>query len=150
MSSPRPGSREIARFCGWYQAGAHCPAGTDNTTTPSTTWTPRSGPRGIAKFRGWFPGEGEFYTVMIEPTSCHCERSETIHKTTPRPAGTPLARGELYFWPLRGKFSSCGGVPRSGEVVFFYNITNSQAPPGASHHPSGQRGTSNRCAYAVV
>ena len=36
-------------------AGIHCPAGTDNTTTPSTAWTPRPGPRGIVKFRGWFP-----------------------------------------------------------------------------------------------
>ncbi len=25
----------------------------------------------------------------------HCERSAAIHKPTPRPAGTPLARGEL-------------------------------------------------------
>ena len=30
------------------------------------------------------------------------------------------AVGVLVFLPSQSKFSSCGGVPRSGEVVFFY------------------------------
>ena len=46
-SSYRPGPRKIVRFCGWYQVGIHCPAGTDNTITPPTAWTPLRQRRGF-------------------------------------------------------------------------------------------------------
>ncbi len=48
----------------------------DKKTTPALRATP--------------PPEGN----LVRFYSCHCERSAAIHKTTPRPAGTPLARGE--------------------------------------------------------
>ena len=62
------------------------------------------------------------------------------------------AVGVLVFLPSQTKFSSSGprkivkicgwfhgGVPRSGEVVFFlhlFNLANSQDHPGTSCHPS--------------
>ena len=52
-----------------------------------------------------------------------------------------LPRVELSRQQERSEFSSCGGVPRSGEVVFFYNITNSQDHP-ARWAPLHRRGTS--------
>ena len=34
------------------KAGIYCPAGTDNTTTPSTTWTPLRQRRGFLHYDG--------------------------------------------------------------------------------------------------
>ena len=87
-----------------------------------------AGPRGIDKFRGWFhggvPRSGEvvfFYNITDSQDhpvhyvdtpppegnldrfySCHCERSEAIHKPT--------------------------RVPRSGEVVFYFLSLRGNGP----------------------
>ena len=82
LVTPTPGPRGIVKFRGWYQVVVHCPAG---------TYLPLPRPLRVHPFAS----EGDFRTAMIGLNTCHCERNEAIHKTTPRPAGTPLARGEL-------------------------------------------------------
>ena len=63
----------------------------DRSTTPPPCGHPDPGPAELLNSVGGSLAKGN----LIESTSCHCERSAAIHETTPRPAGTPLARGEL-------------------------------------------------------
>ena len=81
------------------------------------------------------------YDGIKKALSSLCNRHPALRAPRPRPRGIVKFRGwfpEGNFIPRRerSEFSSCGGVPRSGEVVFFYNITNSQDHPGTSCHPS--------------
>ena len=75
---------------------------------------------------------GDFIGIFYQKGKLKLYHSITDTLPTPRPTGTPASQRGTLFLPLRSKFSSTGprkivrfcgwfhgGVPRSGEVVFF-------------------------------
>ena len=78
---------------------------------------------------------------VYEITHAHCctiyvkKRKTSQNTDTPALRATPLARGELRLQQERSKFSSCGGVPRSGEVVFFTTLRILKTTPALRATP---------------
>ena len=82
-------------------------------------------PQNLAFLRGPDKPRNDKEKTLLSALFIAAERSAdgcTLYRwlsRPPRPSGHPSTGGELAAFLSRAKFSSCGGVPRSGEVVFY-------------------------------
>ena len=159
LRAPRPGARGIDKFRGWFPVGNFI-SFPSRSKFSSCGGVPRSGEvvfyfiHIIANSQD-HPGTpchpstgGElsaFFTHVIagEMKQSIGNRHPALRAPRPGPRGIDKFRGwfpvgNFISFPSRSKFSSCGGVPRSGEVVFYFIhiIANSQDHPGTPCHPS--------------